>query len=128
MWLLLLLINFTAPSVIYAGEMYEVAVDIYTNESLNGTLYTYVYRGLNCISTGWWHGIDVKLKPGENHFVLRDSVSPDAPEGFYRLKVKLVAGEKWEKIKEVEVRHRNFPYFALIPIIGAVFLILRWLL
>ena len=126
---LLVLINITAPDVIYAGQLYEVHASITTNESLNGTLYTYVYRGLNCVSTGWWHGSDVALKPGTSEFVLKDSVAVDAPEGVYKLKVKLVAGNQtWQAVREVEVRHSKFPYLALLPLMICVLVILRWLL
>jgi hypothetical protein len=84
-------VNVSVPEEVEEGKWFDVNVSLKSNTSLNVTLYSYVYRGFNCVGQGWiTNRQTVVLKPNViQHVVLHDLIKNGVDEGYYKLRVKV---------------------------------------
>jgi hypothetical protein len=67
-----------------------VNVSVYSNDAINFSVYSYVYKGFESFGQGWAENRkEIGLSEGESKsFALSDLVKYNTPEGYYDLRVK----------------------------------------
>ena len=127
--------NISAPEEIKVGEWFLVNVSVVSEESINFTVYSYVYEGLNCIGQGWTiNQKEISLEPNQPiEFELEDLVKHGTPEGFYNLRIRFRFDEENKldetytvKVTSESVISETYLYIGLVLIsLLGLFVILR---
>ena len=83
--------NVSVPKEVEVGKWFDVNISLKSNDTLNVTLYSYVYKGFNCVGQGWTANKQVILLPANEtqKVVLHDLVKNGVEEGYYNLRVKI---------------------------------------
>lgn len=83
--------NVTYPGEVKVGEWFKVNVSLKSDEPINITLYSYVYKGFNCVGQGWTtNKKEIHLQPYVvSYVVLEDLIKHGTEEGYYNLRVKM---------------------------------------
>ncbi len=100
-----------APGELETGEWYNIYVNVTSNENVTEenttvSVYSYVFRELDCVSQGWTaNEKQVDLDEGVNEVVLEDRIKDGVEEGIYDLRVRVREGSrKRDFTKSVKVR------------------------
>lgn len=79
-----------APNQTKPGQWFDVNVTIETSQAENITVYSYVYKNLDCVSQGWTaNKQSLELEPGTQTIVLKDMVKYNTLPGIYNLRVRV---------------------------------------
>ena len=118
--IILLLILIHAPEILHAGDFYTVNVSYQFDNPTNITFYEYVFNGTNCISSGWTANKRSTIVKSGN-FTIRDRISPNAPSGIYKLRVRTwINGTKYDRTQSVVViANRNPQVYYIISTLGS---------
>jgi hypothetical protein len=83
--------NISIPAEVDSGKWFSVNVSAVSEKDLNLTLYSYVYKGFNCVGQDWTaNKKEVFLIAGETKQIeLKDLVKQGTEQGIYDLRVKL---------------------------------------
>ena len=83
--------NISYPEEVEIGKWFKIDVSLKSEEPANVTLYSYVYKGFNCVGQGWiTNKQEVRLQPDiVSHVVLEDLIKHGTEEGYYNLRVKI---------------------------------------
>lgn len=79
-----------APEEVRTGEWFDVNVSVYSEEEINFSVYSYVYKGFNNVGQGWTaNKKEVSLEAGgSEELVLSDIVKYNTEDGYYNLRVR----------------------------------------
>lgn len=83
--------NISYPKEVEIGKWFNVSVTIVSDEDVNVSVYSYVYKGLNVVSQGWTaNKKELSLKAGQVlNISLEDMIKHNTEEGIYNLKVRV---------------------------------------
>ena len=87
--------NIEALNQVETGEWFDTNISVYSEESINFTIYSYVYKGFNNVGQGWIaNQQQIKLESGETQdIILSDLVKFNTEEGSYNLRVRFKFSE-----------------------------------
>jgi hypothetical protein len=81
--------NISKPETLKPGDWFNVTVSLNSEKPVNLTIYSYVYKELNCISQGWTANKEELIVSGTKTLVLKDMVKLNTEPGIYNLRVRL---------------------------------------
>jgi len=110
------------PEEVKVGEWFNVTVYLESNESENVQLYSYVFKGLNCISQGWTvNKKEIHLEAGEKKtIILEDMIKKGSEEGIYKIRIKIkydnltLNETSYIKVKSSSVEIETYLYSMLV--------------
>ena len=79
-----------APSEVEVGEWFTVNITASSETEQNMTIYSYIFKELNCIGQGWTvNQQKIQLTEETQTIVLKDLVKFNTEQGIYKLRVKM---------------------------------------
>jgi hypothetical protein len=82
--------NISVPEEVKSGKWFDVNVSVYSNDEVNFSVYSYVYKGFESFGQGWTaNKKEIVLQAGESKdIMLSDLVKYNTPEGYYNLRIR----------------------------------------
>ncbi len=102
--------NVSFPHEVEVGKWFNVNVSLKSETPLNVTLYSYVYKGFNCVGQGWTDNKQtIILHPNlTEHVVLKDFIKHGTEDGYYNIRLKIkYSNETIVKTETIRVVSRN---------------------